>query len=188
MNEIHDFMNYCILKGFTAVHMAAQGDNHEAIRLLVDLTFNKCKREEEERLAAEEDGNNGNRTEINATLDSVSLDESHNEEDSMTYIPSITDVLQNKQVVAFLNQPSRNLTTPLHVAVLNNAMGVIDLLLSMQVRVDFKDSSGDTALHKAGRIQLNSAYQVLLAAGASQSVKNNFGETPRDLLIDNPTY
>jgi ankyrin repeat protein len=161
--------------------MAAQADNVEALQLLVELTCAKHNATVAAEKAAQlEDGDN-------ASLESSTV-ASHNEDDSLSFLSSVFDPLQVPAVAVFLNQASRNLTTPLHMAVLNNSMRVLHLLLHTRVKVDFADSSGDTALHKAGRLQLNLAYQALLEAGASQALKNNFGETPRDLQIDNPTY
>lgn len=162
--------------------MATQADNVEALQLLVELVANRHKAAKEAAAAAAaEEG-----------LDAVSLEQSsvisHNENDSLSIWSSVLDPEVNEEVAAFLNQASKNKTTPLHMAVLNNSLRVLHFLLTMKVKLDYQDSSGDTALHKAGRMQLNDAYQALVQAGASQKLKNNFGETPRDLLIDNPTY
>lgn len=169
-----------IYVGFTAIHMAAQADNLEALTTLVELT------------CAKTDGEDGNQTartvlDDDQTINSVSV-ASRNEDDSMSMVHSQFDYTQNAQVKEYLNLPSNNLTTPLHIACMNNSQRVVKFLLHHKVRIDFKDSSGDTALHKAGRKQLNRLYEMLIEAGASQSVKNNYGETPRDLLIDNPSY
>lgn len=167
--------------GFTALHMAAQADNIEAIQLLVDLTCQKQKTTLEEQ-AQQQDSDE-------ISLTSATVATLNTAEDSLSIRSlGIVDAAHNAEVSEFLNQPSRNITTPLHIACLNNSLRVIELLLSLHVRLSAQDSSGDTALHKAGRLQLNDAYQSLLRAGASDSVRNNFGETPRDLLIDNPSY
>lgn len=164
--------------------MAAQTDNAEAIQLLVELVCSKRRAEKAAALAAAAEGVEGG--------PSIALEESsvvsHNEDDSLSLLTSLVDPAVSAEVVALLSQASRNKTTPLHLAVMNNSLKVVDLLLAMKVNVNTQDGSGDTALHKAGRLQLNIAYQALLDAGASPSVKNNFGETPRDLLIDKPSY
>jgi ankyrin repeat protein len=175
-------MFQCVL-GFTSFHMAAQADNGEAVQLLVELICNKYKADKEAAEAAAEDVGG----EETVSLEGSSV-MSRNEDDSLSYLSSMLDPAVNAEVVAALSQPSRNKTTPLHVAVMNNSLKVLRLLLALKVNTNTQDSSGDTALHKAGRLQLNIAYQALLDAGASQTIKNNFGETPRDLLIDNPTY
>lgn len=164
--------------------MAAQADNVEALAVLVEETCRKADEEGEEN----ENHKASHTFDDDNTVSSESV-RSHNDDDSMSMVRSSHfHFVQNAEVHGFLNLPSKNLTTPLHIACLNNSQRVVQFLLAQKVRVDFKDSSGDTALHKAGRKQLNEIYQMLLHAGASESIKNNYGETPRDLLIDNPTY
>lgn len=166
--------------GFTAIHMAAQADNVEALNLLVELVFNKHKaaREEAAALAAELD---------EGSIASESI-LSRNDDDSMSMVSYIADPTLNAEVGEYLNQASNNNTTPLHIACMNNSQRVVDFLLTHRVRLDLADSSGDTALHKAGRKQLTKIYMALRDGGASEVVKNKFGETPRDLYIDNPAY
>jgi len=166
--------------------MAAQADNVDALGVLVEETCRKAEEEENE----ESENNKPSHAvfDDDHTITSASV-RSHNDDDSLSMVrmPRF-ELTQNAEVMEFLNLPSKNLTTPLHIACLNNSQRVVQFLLTHKVRVDFKDGSGDTALHKAGRKQLNGIYQLLLRAGASESIKNNYGETPRDLLIDNPTY
>lgn len=167
------------------MHMAAQADNVDALAVLVEETCRKA----EEGDGEENENNKPSRTVYDDDNNTVASVQSHNDDDSLSMVrlPQF-EITQNAEVMEFLNLPSKNLTTPLHIACLNNSQRVVQFLLTHKVRVDFKDGSGDTALHKAGRKQLNGIYQLLLQAGASESIKNNYGETPRDLLIDNPTY
>lgn len=163
--------------------MAAQADNVEALALLVELTSNKTDDDAEDTTEGRSYADDGD------SVASASL-VSRNEDDTLSLAQSSTDHTRstNAAVNEFLGLASKNLTTPLHIACMNNSQRVVEFLLAHAVRVDFKDSSGDTALHKAGRKQLNGIYQLLVDAGASPSIKNNYGETPRDLLTDNPRY
>ena len=171
-----------LFSGFTAIHMAAMADNVEALALLVELTRQRAEAEENE------DGDDtGGGGDDNITVTSASV-VSRNDDDSLSMVHSQFDYTQNTEVKEFLNLASNNDTSPLHIACLNNSLRVAEFLLKMKVRVDFQDSAGDTALHKAGRKQLNTMYQMLLETGASQSIKNNYGETPKDLLNDDTSY
>lgn len=169
---------HCFL-GFTAMHMAAQADNVEAMNLLVELVCNKYKAIQDEAAAAAAELDGGV-----SVADTIS----RNEDDSLSLMSSMADPSLNAEVSEYLNQISNNKTTPLHIACMNNSQRVVEFLLSHRVRLDLVDSSGDTALHKAGRKQFTKIYMELRDGGASESVKNHFGETPRDLFIDNPSY
>lgn len=162
------------------MHMAAQADNVEAMNLLVELVCNKYKAIQDEAAAAA--------AELDGGVSVADTAISRNEDDSLSMISSMADPALNAEVSEYLNQPSTNKTTPLHIASMNNSQRVVEFLLSHRVRLDLVDSSGDTALHKAGRKQFTKIYMEMRDAGASESVKNTFGETPRDLFIDNPSY
>ena len=69
-----------------------------------------------------------------------------------------------------------------------NSIRVVEFLLSLGVPLEAQDASRETALHKAGRKGCFPVYKALVAAGASEKVKNAFGETPKDLKVDNIDY
>mmetsp|Transcript_25196 Transcript_25196/g.41984 ORF Transcript_25196/g.41984 Transcript_25196/m.41984 type:complete len:312 (-) Transcript_25196:248-1183(-) len=161
--------------GFTPIHAAAQADNVEALSLLVDLTINRKDDEDE-----------GDGEDEESVASSAKTAEDNDSLLSGGKGPSL--VGSDPEANEFLNFPSRNLTTPLHCACMSNAHRVVNFLLEQHVKLDLKDSTGDTALHKAGRQGYNVIFAQLKDAGASDKIKNNFGETPADLLVDNPQF
>jgi ankyrin repeat protein len=163
----------------------AQGDKIEALAHLVDLTCNFFA--EQEAAEGGKEDNEGIDGEPSLAASSSSV--MRNEEDSLSIVSHHSGApTGNETVNAYLNQPSVNKSTPLHLAVMNNAIGVVNFLLLHKVNLDAQDSSGDTPMHKAGRNGLHRIYELLLEAGGSDSIKNNFGESPHDMLIDNPSY
>jgi len=88
-------------------------------------------------------------------------------------------------IVRIMSHASASRTTPLHVACLSNSLEVVQCLAELGVSLDYPDLAGDTALHKAGRKGYSHIYQLLRSLGASTSIKNNYGETPADVLSDN---
>lgn len=91
-------------------------------------------------------------------------------------------------IVRIMNHASANRTTPLHVACLSNSLEVAQCLVDIGVPLDYPDLAGDTALHKAGRKGYSHIYQRLWSLGASVTIKNNYGESPADVLSDNNVH
>jgi hypothetical protein len=55
------------------------------------------------------------------------------------------------------------------------------LLLELKVDLDVQDSQGETALHDAARFGHASVVDALTKAGANQAIKNNNGQTAKDV-------
>lgn len=91
-------------------------------------------------------------------------------------------------IVRIMNHASANRTTPLHIACLSNSLEVAQCLVEIGVPLDYPDLAGDTALHKAGRKGYSHIYQLLRSLGASTAIKNNYGESPADVLSDNNVH
>lgn len=179
INYLCCFAVFPLTVGFTAIHMAAQADNVESLKLLAELIFKRHKATEDDEETAP-----GAIDADDASQASESV-VSRSEDDSLSMTSFLGDPAELGE---FLNQQANNSMTPLHIASMNNSQRVVEFLLLHRVRLDVRDSSGETALHKAGRKQLSKIYAEMRDAGASESIKNNFGETPRDLFIDNPSY
>lgn len=76
--------------------------------------------------------------------------------------------------------------TPLHKAAFFGHVKVIDYLINEAgATVDVQDDDGDTPLHDAARFGHVDCVSVLLAAGASPSIKNVDNYTASDLALAN---
>jgi uncharacterized protein len=61
---------------------------------------------------------------------------------------------------------------------------IVQLLVDAKANLDGRNRSGDTALHEAAYLDAAAAARILVAAGASRTVKNHDGKTPYDLARD----
>ena len=79
--------------------------------------------------------------------------------------------------------------TPLHYAVIQNdiplgiSLGVIDLLIERGAKVNAKDDSKSTPLHKAAAYGYTEKAKRLIKHGANINAKNDGGETPLDVAL-----
>ena len=103
-------------------------------------------------------------------------------------VDAVLSVDSHSIIVRIMNHASANRTTPLHVACLSNSLEVAQCLVDIGVPLDYPDLAGDTALHKAGRKGYSHIYQRLRSLGASTAIKNNYGESPADVLSDNNVH
>ncbi len=71
----------------------------------------------------------------------------------------------------------------LHLAAMNNAIDVINILLEKKADLTIKDGFGHTALHMAVACDAGAAIEVLMTAGASEKIENDAGQTPSALGI-----
>eukprot|EP01036_Dinobryon_divergens_P032084 gene32084-41603_t len=146
--------------GLTAIHFAAQSDAIEGLCLLVDLLSEDFLKKN------------------NADTDTDTTG-------SAKLIGKITDTpVEDFDPKPLLELHSTNLSTPLHTASLYNSLHVLRYLVSQKVFLDSKNSSGETALHVAGRQKHFQVYQILKEAGASPNIRNNCNQTPQELLKD----
>lgn len=72
--------------------------------------------------------------------------------------------------------------TPLHTAVKENRINVIELLLKAGVNLDARDKIGDTPLHWGAQYGQIEAITYMVKAGADLEAINKKGETPIDNL------
>lgn len=74
--------------------------------------------------------------------------------------------------------------SPLMTAVKNSQIEVVKLLLSKGANANHQDANGNTALHiLAQRGQDKSeVYKLLVRSGAKSTIKNNRGQTPKEIL------
>lgn len=73
---------------------------------------------------------------------------------------------------------------PLHVAAVSmadDAQAILGLLIGAGANLNAKDSSNNTALHKAAYYANSEATKALLAAGANPCIKNEDGDFPLHL-------
>ena len=61
-------------------------------------------------------------------------------------------------------------------------------LIESKVEADSVDTMGETPLHRAGRKNFFQAYDMLVAAGADESILNQMRETPKQLKLDATQY
>jgi ankyrin repeat protein len=71
--------------------------------------------------------------------------------------------------------------TPLHFAVVNDALDVAQLLLDAGANLDAADVDGNTPLHDAVVRNREDAVRLLVDRGASRALRNNQGKTPADV-------
>ncbi len=172
--------------GQSAMHYAAQGDHLDAVKLIVELNSQHHQRKE---LA------------VNLDSDSVSADDMHldsfkgngnmADDDSVTMgsvMSGYSASSEDAELASILNITANNLMTPLHMACLFNSERTAEYLLAQGVKINAIDSSGDTALHKAGRKCYHSLFKMLLRNGANEEIRNQFGDKASDLLRDNAFY
>jgi len=89
---------------------------------------------------------------------------------------------------ADINAPDVYRFTPLMRAVDNQHVESVQVLLTMGgANVDFKDESGNSALHFAAANKLRLVVQMLLAHGADPMHANRDGITPNDVAKQHPT-
>jgi len=69
---------------------------------------------------------------------------------------------------------------PLKTVVTWDNLNPVELLLDAGADINARHEGGDTALHHAIRMRHFSVARLLLARGASQTLKNNEGKLPRD--------
>jgi len=75
--------------------------------------------------------------------------------------------------------------TPLHVAMSQEKIGVVECLLAHRANVNLKASDGTTALHMAVRFGRTEFVRQLLSKGANpNSIAGPNGKTPLDLAED----
>lgn len=73
--------------------------------------------------------------------------------------------------------------TPLHIAVVQNDLEAIELIVDAGGDVNATDEEGYTPLHEAVEQGNDSAVHLLLRLGASVNAKKNNGYTPCDLAV-----
>ena len=170
--------------GLGAIHMSAQGDHIEALNLLLELVGEHHQRRKEMNL----DEESSSMVDSGGGMDMT--DSEHMEQGSSESYTTTTaqPAAGHPEASDLLMHASTNGTTPLHIACLYNAQRVAECLLQHKVKIDCPDSSGETPMHLAGRKGFFRLYRLLQHYGGSEQVRNNFGETPSDLLKDDPAY
>lgn len=74
--------------------------------------------------------------------------------------------------------------TPLHMAVIDGQMGIVQYLIEKGCQINAKDISGATPLHEAVRYGRTDIVKLLLASGGNANTQDSLGKTP--LLIITP--
>ena len=204
-DHISSHLTHC--PGFSCIHFAAQGNHVESIQLIAELMQARTTTEDspKERLDMASSINQTDSASLPLVAGQESVDAPVINVDSQTIIVRIMShasanrttplhvaCLSNSlEVVQCLAELGVSLDYLLGVSLdyllglsLDYLLGVsLDYLLG--VSLDYPDLAGDTALHKAGRKGYSHIYQLLRSLGASTSIKNNYGETPADVLSDN---
>jgi hypothetical protein len=72
----------------------------------------------------------------------------------------------------------------LHLAVQNNAVNVINVLLNNQANINIIDNKGNTPLHYATQLSNQDIIQLLLEKGANTNIKNHEGKLAVDYADD----
>jgi hypothetical protein len=171
--------------GNTAVHFAAQGDHIAVITTLVE--FNYAKELAAQAALAVELPSNSVEKLPSTFADETSSVISAGPSNALEAIGSQFETM-NIGGSVLLNATNASLMTPLMTAAQFNSSNVVAYLISVNVPLDLVDNAGETALHKAGRKGCFPVYRALIAAGASEKIRNKFGETPKDLKVDNIDY
>lgn len=73
----------------------------------------------------------------------------------------------------------------LHMAILNNKPGLVDVLLNKGISSDATDVNGDTPLHIAARTKDRQVVDLLLKYRANTSILNKSGDTPASIAFSN---
>jgi ankyrin repeat protein len=98
-----------------------------------------------------------------------------------------------EMILLLVNHPEVNFNTPgdesktlLHIAVGKGMYKVVEaLLVTKKIQIDAQDESKMTALHSAVEKGDVKMIDILIANGASVHLKNDFGKTALDILMDN---
>lgn len=71
-----------------------------------------------------------------------------------------------------------NGSTPLHVAVENEQLEIVEFLASNQAGIDSSDFEGNYPVHKAGQTGNIAIFQCLLDNESNPNARNNYGRSP----------
>lgn len=82
------------------------------------------------------------------------------------------------KVILSSQQDSRNGWTPLFIAVANQDIGMLGILVEFRAKVNAQSYSGNSALHIATGRGYTDVVKVLVQYGADLSLKNSHWETP----------
>jgi ankyrin repeat protein len=89
--------------------------------------------------------------------------------------------------VNFNQQSEVDLNTPLMYAVLMSKPEMVLIISQLEgIDLDLQDFEGDTALQHASLKQDVLSWNWLEAAGADQSIANNFGKLPKKVVLQIP--
>lgn len=154
--NIDDTDNY----GNTPVHMAAMEGHLFCFKFLIS-----CKTNPKESLRARNDHGEMPKD----------LAEQFYKDDVVKYIEAIEQEQENPEVI-------ENLSFPAHVAAARGDVEYLRMLVENGViNINERDDNGCTPAHKASGQGCSNVLQWLIEMGADLSIRNNAGETAKDL-------
>lgn len=83
----------------------------------------------------------------------------------------------------FLCQPSDEGQTPLHLAIRQNRLSIVNTYGNRKMCLNKSTNERDTPLHYAALFDRGEAAAILLDSGAHENAKNDEGKTPRDYAV-----
>lgn len=181
--ELGSLLHHRNKAGQSAIHYAAQGDHVDALALLVEL------HSEQSDAKGGDDDDLGDDHHDDAPIPSSSTKaREFNDDEQSLAAESVMTNPSNPSLERILNIRSNNGMTPLHLAALYNSTRAVDFLLDHGAKINAVDNSGDTCLHKAAKKGAHGLFKSLVAAGANDNIKNQFGEQASHVLRDEIFY
>ena len=187
--------------GSTICHYAAQQDCYNSIILLNKLYYELkfCIKKiiiinNNNEMMTNNNSNNQSSKEI-----SMIEDESLLMSEEFSFLENYLSVLIKDNKFDLYNNYIQTLTIqnildsanpggyhPLHLAAENDCLLAVKAFMEIKQSINFnaKDSTGETALHKAARNKHFIMYRLLISAGSLDNIMSNVRQTPKQLLVD----
>jgi ankyrin repeat protein len=172
--------------GKTALHIAAQDDETEVVKLLLDKGANINQQDNNGKTALHIAAQYGETKVVELLLDrNANIDQQDNNGKTALHIAAecgeteVVKLLLDRN--ANIDQPDNNGKTALHIAAECGETEVVKLLLDRNANIDQPDNNGKTALHIAAQYGETEVVKLLLDRGADINQQDNNGKTARHI-------
>ena len=187
--------------GMTAAHFACQGDHLDALKLIKNYADDLLS--QAQQTVDDSQGNRGEEDDDDKEFETPIVGLGGLDDGSSSMVNESSAGIQENEENSRLDKavellgypahhyydcPSLNGTRPIHMCCNFNSLKCMKFLIESKVEADSVDTMGETPLHRAGRKNFFQAYDMLVAAGADESILNQMRETPKQLKLDATQY